>query len=104
MEQPQEQKAPEMTPEQHAKILHESNKVIRHSLAWLHYKMGMQQFYLEEADEAKQARGVLEALCLDLQAKIEAVEPPPKEEKEEEPKKPYVIDAGTVKGSEDGKE
>jgi isochorismate synthase EntC len=77
-------------------IQHESNKVVRNSLAWLHYKMTSQQFFLEEAQEALQARGVLELICKDLQAKIELIEPPPPKE-EEAPKAPYVIDAGTVK-------
>lgn len=74
---------------------HESNKTVRHSLAWLHFKMGTQQFYLEEVMEAMQARGVLEAICKDLQAKIELVEPPVVEE--EAPKAPYIVDAPPVK-------
>ncbi|MGZ3796479.1 MAG: hypothetical protein ACXVB1_08945 [Pseudobdellovibrionaceae bacterium] len=76
-----------------AELQHESNKVVRHSLAWLHWKLGTQTFFLEEAQEALQARGVLEAFCLDLQKKIEEVEPPVKQEEPQEPKKPYIIDA-----------
>lgn len=84
---------PEKSQEQ---IQHESNKVVRNSLAWLHFKLGTQQFFLEEANEALQARGVLELICKDLQAKIELIEPPlPKEENKASA--PYIIDAGTVK-------
>lgn len=77
----------------------EELKVIRHSLAWVHYKLGVSQFYFEEIKEAAQARGVLEAVCNDLYAQIIDIDPSeaPKEEKKEEPKKPYIIDAGTVK-------
>ena len=74
-------------------------EIIKESLAWLHYRMGSQQFYFEEIKEAAQARGVLEAICNDLYAQIIDIDPSkaPKEEKKDEPKKPYVIDAGTVK-------
>lgn len=82
------------TPEQ---IQHETNKFIREKLAWLHFRMGSFQFYLEEAQHALEAKGVLEAICNDLQKKIEEVEPPPAVEKEEAPKGPYIIDAGEVK-------
>lgn len=75
-------------------------EIIRDSLAWLHFRMGSQQFYFEEIKQAAQARGVLEAICNDLYAQIIDIDPskaPKVEEKKEEPKKPYVIDAGTVK-------
>ena len=74
-------------------------EIIRDSLAWLHFRMGSQQFYFEEIKQAAQARGVLEAICNDLYAQIIDIDPSkaPKEEKKEELKKPYVIDAGTVK-------
>lgn len=77
----------------------EELKIIRHSLAWVHYKLGVSQFYFEEIKEAAQARGVLEAVCNDLYAQIIDIDPSeaPKEEPKDEPKKPYVIDAGTVK-------
>jgi hypothetical protein len=77
----------------------EELKIIRHSLAWVHYKLGVSQFYFEEIKEAAQARGVLEAVCNDLHAQIIDIDPSEalKEEKKDEPKKPYVIDAGTVK-------
>jgi isochorismate synthase EntC len=80
--------ATEKTKEQ---IQHESNKAVLHSLAWLHHKLGTTQFFLEEAQDALQARGVLEIFCKDLQAKIELVEPPVKEE--EAPAAPYIVDA-----------
>lgn len=74
-------------------------EIIRDSLAWLHYRMGSQQFYFEEIKQAAQARGVLEAICNDLYAQIIDIDASkaPQQEKKEEPKKPYVIDAGTVK-------
>lgn len=80
-------------------IQHESNKVVRHSLAWLHFRLGTMQFFLEESQEAIQARGVLELICKDLQAKIEKVEPPVVDEAASEPKAPYVIDAVTPKAT-----
>lgn len=78
----------------------EELKIIRHSLAWVHYKLGVSQFYFEEIKEAAQARGVLEAVCNDLYAQIVEIDPSEalaKEESKDEPKKPYIIDAGTVK-------
>lgn len=78
----------ELTPEQKQ---HESNKFIREKLAWLHYRMGTFQFYLEEAQLALEARGVLEAFCNDLQKKIEEVEPPVVKD-EEAPKGPYIVE------------
>lgn len=77
---------------------HNSNKFIREKLAWLHYRMNTMQFYLEEITLAHESRGIIQALCEDLQKKIEAVEPPVVvEEPKDEPKKPYIIDAGSVK-------
>ena len=81
------------TPEQ---AQHETNKFIRERLAWIHFRMQSIQFYLEEAQMALETKGVLEAICLDLQKKIEEVEPPVAKESEA-PKGPYVIDAGEVK-------
>lgn len=80
------------TPEQ---IQHETNKFIRERLAWIHFRMQSMQFFLEEAQMALETKGVLEAICLDLQKKIEEVEPPVAKEPEA-PKGHYVIDAGTV--------
>lgn len=79
------------TPEQKQ---HESNKFIREKLAWLHYRMNSIQFFLEEAQIAQEARGILAAFCQDLQVKIEEVEPPVKQDESTTPKGPYIIDAG----------
>ena len=76
-------------------IQHESNKIVRNSLAWLHFKMASQPFFFEEFTEAMQARGVLESICKDLQTKIELVEPPVVEEAA--PKAPYVVDVPAPK-------
>jgi len=86
-----------LTEEQQKKVT--ELEIIKESLAWVHYRLGVSQFYFEEIKEAAQARGVLEAICNDLYAQIIDIDPSkaPKEEKKEEPKKPYVIDAGTVK-------
>lgn len=86
-----------LTEEQQKKVT--ELEIIKESLAWLHFRMGSQQFYFEEIKQAAQARGVLEAICNDLYAQIIDIDASkgPQQEKKEEPKKPYVIDAGTVK-------
>lgn len=73
----------------------EELKVIHHSLAWCHYRLGTQQFFFEEMKEVAQARGVLEAVCNDLHAQIVEIDPseaPKKEEPKDEPKAPYIVD------------
>lgn len=81
----------------------DSNKFVRERLAWLHYRMESMQFFLTEAQQAHEARGILAHLCEDLQKKIEEVEPPVVQEEkiQFEAKKPFVVDVGTVvKGSD----
>ena len=70
--------------------VHESNKVIRENLAWVHHKLQYLPTMPEEHQMHQAAIGVLFALCTDLQKKIEEVEPP--EVKEELPKGAYVVD------------
>lgn len=82
----------EKTPEQ---AQHESNKVVREGLAYAHYKLGVTPLLLEEHEAATLSRNVLHALCIDLQKKIEAVEPPPAPKKEE-PKTPYIMEVPTA--------
>ena len=67
---------------------HESNKVVRHALAHAHYVLTNRvQWMKEEFVEVMNTCAVLEALCLDLQKKIEEIEPPKVDEpKAEEPK------------------
>lgn len=80
---------------------HDSNKFVRERLAWLHYRMESMQFFLTEAQQAHEARGILAHLCEDLQKKIEEVEPPVVQPQDKDPKKPFVVDVGTVvKGSD----
>lgn len=81
---------PELTPEQ--KATHESNKVVRQALAFAHFKLQHVPHILEEDKDFELAVQVLHALCLDLQKKIEAVEPPPPEAPKEKSRPPYVID------------
>ena len=82
-------KPTEKTPEQ---LQHEGNKILRERLAHAHYIMTYQCKYLpEQFEEVQKTLGFMQDVCNQLQAKIEAVEPPaPK--KEAEPKKPYVIE------------
>ena len=83
METPAEPKTPEQ-------IQHESNKIVREALAFAHYKLGVTPILIEEANTVAQSRGVLEAMCVDLQKKIELVEPPIL--KTESQKGPYVME------------
>lgn len=78
----------EKSPQQ---LEHESNKIVREGLAWAHQRLHTVPTYFEEHQMHKLAIDVLSALCLDLQKKIEAVEPPPPED--DEPKKAYIVDA-----------
>lgn len=55
---------------------HESNKVIREHLAWCHYKLQHVPHIHEEDAMFGGAIKILEAICLDLQKKIELIEPP----------------------------
>lgn len=80
---------------------HDSNKFVRERLAWLHYRLESMQFFLSEAQEAHEARGILAHLCEDLQKKIEEIEPPVVQEEKPEVKKPYMMDIGTVVKGED---
>lgn len=79
----------EKTPEQ---TQHESNKVVREGLAFAHYKLSVTPMLLEEHEAATLSRNVLHALCLDLQKKIEVVEPPKPAPKNEAPKTPYIME------------
>lgn len=72
---------------------HESNKVVRHALAHAHYILTNRvQWMKEEFVEVMNTCAVLEALCLDLQKKIEEVEPPKVEEVKPEVEKPKLED------------
>jgi len=73
---------------------HESNKVIREHLSWAHHKLHYTPVVKEEFQLLDGAVKVLEAICLDLQAKIEKVEPPVIEESVK--KEPMVVDAAPL--------
>lgn len=77
----------EKTPEQ---IQHESNKVVREALAFAHWRLQTVPYIHEDRKNFEVSINVLEALCHDLQKKIEAVEPPAPVEPEV--KKPYIIE------------
>jgi hypothetical protein len=70
---------------------HETNKSVRHGLAWIHYKLGVTPIKHKSLDDAMIARGILFTICTDLQKKIDEVEPPAVKPVEA-PKGPYVMD------------
>jgi hypothetical protein len=87
------------SPEELAKQQHESNKVVREHLAWVHYRLQSIPMIFEEHKLLHGALNILQAICLDLQTKIELVEPPPKKE-EAQSKPALVIDAPALQAIE----